>query len=300
LSADTPVLRPDWPAPPGVQALCTLRAGGVSQPPYDSFNLGVHVQDDPHAVAHNRTRLQQLCAARPVFLTQVHGTDVVQLQSDTPDGTPADACWTDRPDVACTIMMADCLPVLFTDRAGQVVAAAHAGWRGLAAGVLENTLTHVCQAAACSPHEVLVWLGPCIGPSAFEVGHDVLQACTQPLAGADREAVQAFFQPRSLLRRSADQAPNESAAMGAAEGKSAEVKWHADKWHADKWLADKWLADLAGLARWRLAHAGVTTVTGNDSTAAWCTVTQSERFFSYRRDGRTGRFAVCIWRPSLG
>jgi YfiH family protein len=273
LSADTPVLRPHWPAPPSVQALCTLRAGGVSQPPYDSFNLGVHVQDDAHAVMQNRTRLQQLCDARPVFLTQVHGTDVVQLQADTPDGTQADACWTDQPNVACTIMVADCLPVLFTDPTGQVVAAAHAGWRGLAAGVLENTLAQVCQAAACSPHEVLAWLGPCIGPTAFEVGSDVLEACMQPFTGAHRDAVKARFQPKHPSLAGFDLAKVDE---------------------------DKWLADLAGLARWRLAHAGVVSITGNDSTAAWCTVTHSERFFSYRRDGRTGRFAVCIWRSRLG
>lgn len=254
----TPLFWPmDWALPAGVQAVCTTRVGGVSKAPFDGFNLGDHVQDDPHAVAENRALLQrQLDGARPVFLAQVHGVEVIELNADTPDGTPADACLAQQPHVACTIMVADCLPVLFTDDAGQVVAAAHAGWRGLAAGVLEQTVRAVCARAGVTPAQVHVWLGPCIGPEAFEVGQDVRAAFT---AGAHTPQAERYFKPHPS--------------------------------HADKWFAD-----LASLARLRLLSCGVTSVAGNDSSPDWCTVSQRSQFFSYRRDGVTGRFAVCIWR----
>ena len=254
MSQPTLVLHPDWPAAPSVRALCTTREGGVSQPPYDSLNLGLHVQDDVQAVLQNRARLQGMCEAQPVFLSQVHGTQLVRIDADTPDGTEADACWTDQPGVACTIMVADCLPALFTDRAGRVVAAAHAGWRGLAAGILEVTAQQVAKAAGCPAEEVLVWLGPCIGPRAFEVGEDVLQAF-EP---------QAFTSPTSYFFKPTGQ-------------------------------PHKWWADLAGLARGRLQQVGVRQISGNDSSDAWCTVTQSARFFSYRRDGQCGRMATLVW-----
>jgi YfiH family protein len=254
-----PCLSPDWPAPAAVQALCTTRDGGVSLAPYDSLNLGDHVQDAPLAVQTNRRLLQQHCAAHPVFLQQVHGCAVVPINRQTPDGTVADACWTTEASVACTIQVADCLPVLFTDRQGRAVAAAHAGWRGLAGGVLEATVQSLCAAADCAPDAVMAWLGPCIGPSAFEVGDDVRLAFQHAAADA-WPAQMTSFQP------------------GLQPG--------------------KWWTDLAGLARMRLAQAGVTQCHGNDSSAAWCTVTQASRFFSYRRDGRTGRFAACIWRTA--
>ena len=125
--------RPEWPAPPGVRALFTTRTGGVSQAPFNTLNLGEHVGDDPQAVAVNRAALASTLGVRPVFLQQVHGTEVVKLDVNTPDGTQADACVCTEPGLACTVMVADCLPLLFTDTAGSVVAAAHAGWRGLAA-----------------------------------------------------------------------------------------------------------------------------------------------------------------------
>lgn len=146
-------------------------------------------------------------------------------------------------------MVADCLPLLFTDDRGQVVAAAHAGWRGLAQGVIEETVQALCAAAHVHPSQVLAWLGPCIGPEAFEVGQDVKEALITP----------AYFKPHPV--------------------------------HAHKWLAD-----LAGMARARLGAMGVSSISGNDSTTAWCTVSQPSRLFSYRRDGRTGRFAASIWR----
>lgn len=277
-------LVPDWPLPPGVFALCTTRAGGVSLPPYDSLNLGLHVGDSPADVRANRLRLQatlQAAAAgtRPVFLNQVHGDGVVSLDASTPDGIDADACVATVPGVACTIMVADCLPVLFTHRTGCVVAAAHAGWRGLAGeggqGVLEavfgrfqarvlenqplfaikNEAFNVPRAVA---QDTLAWLGPCIGPQAFEVGAEVRAAFCDA-----HPALQDCFSP-----------------TGLAQG--------------------KYLCDLAALARRRLQALGITHIHGNDSTAPWCTVANASRFFSHRRDsaalGGSGRFAACIWR----
>jgi YfiH family protein len=168
-------LVPDWPAPPNVQALCTTRHGGVSAGRYESLNLGDHVGDAPADVAANRARLAQaLDGARPVFLQQVHGIGVAMLDGaqPSPDGLAADAATTTASGVACTIMVADCLPVLFTDRAGRRVAAAHAGWRGLAEGVLERTVARFEAPAG----ELMAWLGPCIGPTAFEVGAEVKAA----------------------------------------------------------------------------------------------------------------------------
>lgn len=166
---------PDWPAPPGVRALFTTRLGGVSMAPFDSFNLGDHVRDEPLAVAGNRERLAALTApARPVFLQQVHGTQIVRLAPGMPDGAVADACVAQGPGVAATIMVADCLPVLFAHASGTAVAAAHAGWRGLVDGVIEVTARALHNAAGDG--EVMAWLGPCIGPKAFEVGAEVCEA----------------------------------------------------------------------------------------------------------------------------
>jgi YfiH family protein len=248
-------IAPDWPAPPGVRALFTTRDGGISAPPFDSFNLGDHVRDDPRAVAGNRARLASLTApARPVFLQQVHGTDVVRLDRLTPDGTEADACVVQGPGLAATIMVADCLPVLLAHASGRAVAAAHAGWRGLANGVLEATAGALREAGG--EGEVIAWLGPCIGPLAFEVGAEVREAFVL----ADAEA-------------------------------AAHFRFHGQD--------GKYRADLPALARRRLQALGIAQVHGNDGSAAWCTVTQSSRFFSHRRDavrlGSTGRMAACIW-----
>ena len=184
----------DWPAPDGVRAVCSTRDGGVSAGPYASLNLGDHVGDDAIAVAENRQRFASMMDARPVFLQQVHGFDAVQLASATPHGTRADACWTRDRGVACTIMVADCLPVLLTDRAGTFVAAAHCGWRGLAGangrGVLE-TLWDSWQ-PRIEARDALAWLGPCIGPTAFEVGDEVKAAFEAVDASASRR-----FKPAS-------------------------------------------------------------------------------------------------------
>lgn len=242
-----------------MRAACTTRAGGVSLPPYDSLNLGDHVGDDPAHVATNRARFEAAMGARPVFLNQVHGTQVLQLSASTPHASKADACITNEPGVACTVMVADCLPVLFTTQRGDWVAAAHAGWRGLAGqggvGVLENTLRSFCALALINQGRVatniIAWLGPCIGPAAFEVGGEVRQAFV-----ANNAQTAACFTALP---------------------------------------AGKWLADLAGLARLRLRAAGVTQVFGNDGSAKWCTVGNASRFFSHRRDRVSGRFAASVW-----
>ena len=250
---------PDWPAPRSVRAVCTTRQGGVSLPPYDSLNLGDHVGDDPGAVARNRGVLARALGARAVFLQQVHGSHVAKLDETTRDGTQADGCVSVHAKLACTIMVADCLPVLFTDSEGKAVAAAHAGWRGLAGtggvGVLEKVGRALWDAlhtpSADAARNTIAWLGPCIGPQAFEVGDEVKLA----------------FESRN----------REAAAMFKPHGQG------------------KWLADLAGLARLRLASMGITQVYGNDGTAGWCSATNPSRFFSHRRDRVSGRFAACIW-----
>jgi YfiH family protein len=181
-----PLLQPDWPAPARVRAAVTTRAGGVSAAPYASLNLGVHVGDVPVQVTQNRARLRAALqlTAEPVWLRQVHGTQVARLPA-TPDVLEADAACTEAAGVACAILTADCLPVLFCDEAGSVVAAAHAGWRGLLAGVLENTVA----AMNVTPSRVLAWLGPAIGPQAFEVGGEVRAA----FVARDAAAAQAFM-----------------------------------------------------------------------------------------------------------
>ncbi len=234
---------PGWPAPANVKALSTTRAGGVGTAPFDSLNLGTHVGDDPAAVAANRARLRALLPAEPCWLNQVHGTAVVDLATE--HGVPdADAAVSRTPGAVCVVMTADCLPVLLCDRAGTVVGAAHAGWRGLQGGVIEAAV----RAMNVPAGELMAWLGPAIGPAAFEVGDEVRAAFV-----ADDPAAACAFRPAGP--------------------------------------AGKWLADLYLLARQRLAALGVTAVHGGDS----CTFTEAERFFSYRRDGRTGRMASLVW-----
>lgn len=249
------VLVPQWPVGEGIRAVCSTRAGGVSVAPWHSLNLGDHVGDDPAAVAANRARYAQHLGVRPVFLRQVHGVDTLELDNATPDGLQADACHTRALGVACTIMVADCLPVLLADTRSARVAAAHAGWRGLLGqggqGVLESAMQPLDVA------HTQVWLGPCIGPGAFEVGDEVRAA----YVGHDA-ACAAFFRPASA---------------GASTG--------------------KWLADLPGLARHRLQALGLSPdcIHGNDGSDPWCTVTQPSRFFSHRRDRVSGRIAASIW-----
>lgn len=187
-------LAPEWPAPPGVRACVTTRQGGASLAPFDSFNLGDHVGDDPAAVAWNRQHLQESLDCHPVWLNQVHSSVAVQAVLGV--CATADASWSDTPGQACTVLTADCLPVLFCDRAATRVAAAHAGWRGLAGGVLEATL----HALAVPAEEVLVWLGPAIGPAAFEVGPEVRDA----FQAQHPAAVTAFSPSQNAERFMAD------------------------------------------------------------------------------------------------
>ena len=253
-------MHPGWLVPgpalaAGVGAAMTTRHGGVSRAPWQTMNVGAAVGDDAAAVAANRALFARAIGAAPVWLRQVHGSRVVRIgRADVADGAmspEADASVTTEPGVACAVQVADCLPLLFADRDGRAVAAAHAGWRGLAAGVAERTLRAVCDAASCEPAAVRVWLGACIGPHRFEISADVLNAFgADPQGGAAGRFV----------------------ARGAAH-------------------PGKWLADLAGLARDRLTAAGVRDVRGG----GWCTVSDASRFFSFRRDGVTGRMVAAVW-----
>lgn len=237
-------IRADWPAPACVQALTTLRTGGASIAPYASFNLGDHVGDAPAAVHANRNSLRDALAlpSGPSWLQQVHGSVVVDAATvRTP--MPADGSFATATGAVCAVLTADCLPVLLCTRAGDAVAALHAGWRGLAGGVIEAGVRALRRPGT----ELLAWLGPAIGPQKFAVGAEVrAQFCAHdPAAGS---------------------------AFVAAEG---------NKWHAD----------IYALARLRLAAVGVVAVYGGGE----CTVSDPARFFSYRRDGITGRMASVIW-----
>lgn len=240
---------PDWPAPANVHALQTTRQGGFSAAPYASLNFGSHVGDDPLVVESNRSLLNSLVPSEPIWLEQVHGTRVIQAEAA--GCLPrADACVAHKDNAVCAVMTADCLPVLLCDQVGSVVAVAHAGWRGLAAGVLDETIRAMGVPAA----NLLAWLGPAIGPSAFEVGEDVRQAFMERDSAAEKA-----FVPVS----SKDDVPG-----------------------------GKFLANLYLLASQRLTMLGVNRIYGGTD----CTYTNAERFFSYRRDGRTGRMATLIWK----
>jgi YfiH family protein len=281
------LLAPEWEVPPRVRAVMTTRRGGVSLAPWDSLNLGIHVGDSSAAVFENRRRVSEEARlpAEPVWLEQVHGTSVVVL-----DGSPAstagalasvtsrdkvrapaevaslsarprgDSAVTAASGVVCAIQVADCMPVLFAARDGSAVGAAHAGWRGLAGGVLEATVSAMKMPA----NQLVAWLGPAIGPKHFEVGDDVVEAFTSKAPLELRAQTRAAF---------VSNPPSEVRPAGAGRP------------------TGKWLCDLYALARLRLAAMGVTQVSGG----GLCTVTDADRFYSYRRDGQTGRMAALIW-----
>ncbi|GLC94120.1 laccase domain protein [Cupriavidus sp. TA19] len=259
---DSHWLVPDWPAPARVRALSTTRHGGVSQGPYGlaggvpgGLNLGTHVCDDPLDVARNRERLAAHLPSMPRWLDQVHGCAVVTADhvAGADDRAPqADASVAIAPGHVCAVMTADCLPVLLCDAQGTVVGAAHAGWRGLCHGVIEATLARMQAASGGHGRRWLAWLGPAIGPDAFEVGAEVREAFLAQAQAGEQDAVDAAFR-------------------AGAPG--------------------KYLADIYALARMRLARAGCTEVYGGDA----CTVTDAARFYSYRRDGVTGRMASLAW-----
>ena len=233
---------PDWPAPARVKAFITTRRGGVSSGPFQSLNLGDHVGDVPGDVAANRALLSVYLPAAPLWLRQVHGTNVVAADAVASD-VEADAAHTATQGIVCAILTADCLPVLICDRNGSQVAAVHAGWRGLSQSVIERTI----EAMRVPTEALLVFLGPAIGPTRYEVGDDVRDAFIHD----DENAVTAF--------------------LPKANG--------------------KWLANLYELAQLRLRRLGVEAIYGGDC----CTFDDAERFFSYRRDGQTGRMAALIW-----
>ena len=260
------LITPEWEAPVDIRAVMTTRLGGVSVEPWASLNLGVHVGDSAASVLENRTRVRKEAQlpSEPVWLEQVHGSSVVVLDAGNIPRTAtaeqlmdsrrprADAAVTRQAGVVCAIQVADCLPVLFAARDGSVVGAAHAGWRGLASGVLGATVA----AMEVPADQVVAWLGPAIGPQNFEVGEDVVAAFAATAHSDQRAQTEAAFLPQ----------PN-----------------------------GKWLCDLFTLARLRLAAAGVTHVSGG----GLCTVSDARRFYSYRRDGQTGRMAALVWLAGL-
>ncbi|MFG0770556.1 peptidoglycan editing factor PgeF [Vibrio plantisponsor] len=236
-------ITPNWNAPKQVKALASTRIGGCSKSPYEGLNLGMHVGDDPILVQRNRELLlqQTQMPSSPVWLNQTHSTVVLNVSAPTNDVLDADGVITSSPNVVCSAMTADCLPVLITNTLGTQVAAVHAGWRGLAGGIVENALKQFSN-------DVMLWLGPAIGPQAFEVGEDVLQA----FLDYDSKA-QAAFVP------------------GKQDG--------------------KWWANMATLTRLRMAKLGIDQV----FDSGLCTYQDPQRFYSYRRDGVTGRQATLIW-----
>ena len=248
MSPDLPLIAPVWPAPASVQAFSSNRQGGVSAAPWDQLNLGGHVNDSALHVTANRQRLADhlgLSAQRFAWLNQVHGTVVVEVTARNLNQLPsADASYTREPGVVCAILTADCLPVILCDRAGTVVGAAHAGWRSLCGGVLENLIAAMAEPA----ENLMAWFGPAIGPDQFEVGPEVRQA----FINHSPQAASAF------------------ATQGARPG--------------------HYMADIYKLARQRLQQAGVNSINGG----GLCTVSDPQRFFSYRRDGQTGRMATMI------
>ncbi|SES73615.1 peptidoglycan editing factor PgeF [Thorsellia anophelis] len=246
-------ITPNWHAPSNVCGLTTTRLGGLSDAPFDSFNLGAHVGDEAGCVEANRLKLMHIADLphMPNWLNQTHSVSVATIKSGQLSTVDADAVYTNEINTVCAILTADCLPVLFVNKAGNEIAAAHAGWRGLVNGILENTIN--CFNA--NPQDILVWFGPAIGPKYFEVGQDVFDA----FLNIDSECAFAF-QPCI----------------------------NHDDQSLDK---PKYLANLYSLAKHRLMRCGLSDFYGADR----CTASESEYFYSYRRDNKTGRMATLIW-----
>jgi YfiH family protein len=238
---------PEWPAPSHIKSMQTLRLGGKSKGKYNSFNIATHVNDDINTVDFNRALLNQHLPSAPCWLSQTHSTDVVELPSPLLN---ADACFTKDKNIVCVVQTADCLPLLITNNEGTMVAAIHAGWRGLLNGVIENTL-HKMNLPA---HEILIWLGPAISQNHFEVGSEVKDSFCEK----HDEAKKAF---KSISNQ-------------------------------------KWLADIYMLAKIRLHAYGVSQIYGASMTEEYCTYAHHKDYFSYRRDGETGRMASLIWIAS--
>lgn len=259
-------ITPSWPAPANIKAIQTTRVGGLSQAPYLSLNLGAHVGDDPVTVAKNRQLLNPYLPSEPVWVNQTHGVAVIDASTSSCLQN-ADASFTTKRNVVCVTMTADCLPVLLCDAAGSVVAAVHAGWRGLCDGVIEATIDKM----SVKPGEILAWLGPAIGPNAFEVGSDVREQFIQ----VDAQAELAFKPITNLQPNSNSDAKPDT--------------------KSDSELNDKWLCNMYLIAQQRLNKAGVTQVYGGGVNENFCTYSDEARFFSFRRDNVTGRMASLIW-----
>jgi polyphenol oxidase len=261
------IITPEWPCPPGVRAAFTLRAGGVSDPPFDTLNLGLHTGDAREAVLENRRRVREALQlpAEPRWLNQVHGAEVLRLGAGEVEAQPprADAAVTLEPGRICAIQVADCIPVLLAARDGSAVGAAHGGWRGLAGGVLE-AIVRALGALRVEPSQMIAWLGPGIGRSHFEVGDEVHAAFDPPAAPVDPAAL----------------APADPGARSAFTRNAR----------------GRWQCDLAALARGRLEALGIREIHGGHL----CTYADATRFFSYRRDGRCGRMAALIWISGAG
>lgn len=241
-----------WPAPATVKALISTRIGGVSQPPFQQFNVGDHVGDDPANVEQNRNWLAQWTGwkKQPQWLKQVHGNQIIQLPHRFVSAPEVDACFTRELNEPCVIMTADCLPLLICNQEGSQVAAVHAGWRSLLAGIIENTVSQFASAGY-----LLVWLGPAISVKHFEVGKDVYDAFV-----LSNKHYAQYFYPVS----------------------------------ATKSLPPKWMMDIYAIAKHKLKELGVAAIYGGDQ----CTFTDAERFYSFRRDGATGRMVSAIWLHS--
>jgi YfiH family protein len=238
-------ITPNWPVPKNIQCVTTTRSGGCSPQKYYSLNLGGHIKDDPKHVEENRNLIKKdlQLPSDPMWLDQVHGSSVLSLD-ENPSNNTADAAYTNKAGVVCAVLTADCLPVTFCDRAGVHIAIAHAGWRGLVNGVLENTL----QSIPVANEKIMCWLGPAIGPKKFEVGEEVVEQ----FVTIDEMHKNAFFEQ----------------------------------------INKKYLADIYQLARNVLTKHNVQDVYSNDH----CTFRERKKFYSYRRDGETGRMATLIWK----
>lgn len=239
---------PEWPAPSNVSALFTTRNGGTSSGPngiYATLNLGDHVNDRATDVAGNRALLRNYLPSNPKWLKQVHGVLPIWVDQDSTT-FEGDAAMSRRCGTVCVVLVADCLPIFLCDLAGTMVSVIHAGWRGLAGGIIEKTITEM----NCGQNRLMAWLGPAIGPNYFEVGEEVREA----FINQDGKSRLAFV-PQYKKKDS------------------------------------KWLANIFLLARQRLVTAGVTEIYGGEI----CTYSDPKKFYSYRRDGATGRMAALIW-----
>lgn len=248
------LITPNWSAPSHIKAFSTTRIDGVSQGAYLGLNLALHVEDDSELVSSNRLLLTQYLSLKSplCWLNQTHSTKLLKLSNKTQQGIEADASWSADENLPCVVMTADCLPLLITNKKGSFVAAIHAGWRGLCDGIIEKSIATVCDELKISSNELLIWLGPCIGKSAFEVGAEVRDEFIEH----DEQAKSAFTV-----------------------------------------YQDRYLADLQQLARVRLAPFNVAEITASTH----CTFSEPDLFYSYRRDGKTGRMASIIYitKPKL-